>query len=1113
MMAANNLAQRCDSRSRLNSLWLRRSCLLLIAFTLSLLLNSAASRGQESTPGDASPEAIAFFESKIRPVLIEHCYECHSAEFEAEEGGLRVDDREALRIGGDSGPAVAPGSLENSKLIAAIRYGTDFYQMPPEGKLDDAVIADFVKWIETGAVDPRDPVAVVSEKPKAEIDWTQARNHWTFVPPAPQSSPATTQYSGLRDSSGMELRAEGPIDAFWLAKLSEKQIAPTAPLAKRELLRRLTFDLLGMPPTAEELNSFQQDSRPDATHRAVDRLLASPNYGERWGRHWLDVARYADSNGLDENLAYVNAFRYRDWVIQSFNRDMPYDEFVRWQIAGDRIESSPSEDPATSLDRLVATGFLSIGAKMLACDDGHKMELDIIDEQIDTLGKAVLGMTFGCARCHDHKFDPITQRDYYAMAGVFKSTHTMENFNVVAVWHEHELATPQQRQQRDEIVAQVNQAKSQRDAAITSSNQSLDQHWSERNVEYALALLEVGALDPREISQGRWSLLEPLSFDSLVAPDWKTEAEQFARGTLSVDDSHWGQGIGVLLHGGFAEYDIEITEPGTYQLELRYAAAESRPVTLSLDGAVQPGVVADKVTGGWPVENQRWHAERTLELAAGKHILRLEREGPVPHIDKIALIKLLPPSEQRQEIATSRGLRETIFGDLIAAWFHSDRATYREQLRAAWEQDRAALEARVRDAFSASPMAPSENDSLREALSAIRNLGEPKNPAHPGDDRSRWFLPEETQSIAQLSQQVAELEQRIPKFELAMGVREGQASDLPIHIRGNYLTLGPEAVPRGWPYVLTNIDSKTQAEPTESGRLGLAHWITRADHPLTSRVIVNRLWRWHFGKGIVPTPDNFGLLGLPPSHPELLDYLAVDLLENDWSLKRLHRQILTSRLYQTGSRFDSEANEHDPENTTFWHVPRRRLSAEEMRDSLLQVSMGLDQKMYGSMLRSDPRAYVSGPAQSPDTYASRRRSVYLPILRSAVYDVLQAFDFPDPAVSNGDRATSTIAPQALFALNSAVVVEAGDRLAEAAIRHSELPQAQANFLATQILARPIQPDELARTLAAVERYTEQQRVTANVESASGEQLASWHRRSLSMVARVLMASNEFAFVD
>ncbi|MCA9107971.1 MAG: DUF1549 domain-containing protein, partial [Planctomycetales bacterium] len=291
---------------------------------------------EETETAELDPEAAAFFESKIRPVLIERCYECHSQEAEADEGGLRVDDREALLAGGDSGPAVVPGSLEQSKLIAAIRYGTDFYQMPPDGRLDDAVIADFVTWIEQGAADPRDAMGETAGPAKPTIDWDRAREHWAFVPPSRDAVPSI-QAATVVDSSGFPVIAENPIDAFWLDRLGTDAGHPSREVTRRELLRRVTYDLTGLPPTAEDFTRFERDERPDALERTVDRLLASPNYGERWGRHWLDVARYADSNGLDENLAYVNAFRYRDWVIQSFNRDLGYDDFVRWQIAGDLV--------------------------------------------------------------------------------------------------------------------------------------------------------------------------------------------------------------------------------------------------------------------------------------------------------------------------------------------------------------------------------------------------------------------------------------------------------------------------------------------------------------------------------------------------------------------------------------------------------------------------------------------------------------------------------------------------------------------------------------------------------------------------------------------------------
>ena len=374
-----------------------------------------------------------FFERRIAPLLARHCYECHGPE--KQESDLRLDRAGDLLAGGVSGRAVAPGKPNGSLLITAVRYAADDLQMPPGGKLADAEIADLVRWVEIGAPHSDGPAAAV--RSSRDESRPVSTDHWAFQPLVAPQPPAVRAQSWVQTS----------IDPFVLTRLEAAGLQPAPPADRRTLIRRATYDLIGLPPTPEEIAAFEGDESPQALTRVVDRLLASPHYGERWGRHWLDVARYADSNGLDENIAHGTAWRYRDWVIDSFNADLPYDEFLRDQLAGDL---SPTEDGAKRNARLVATGFLLMGPKVLAEVDERKMEMDIIDEQIDTVGRSLLGLTLGCARCHDHKFDPITTRDYYALAGIFKSTHSMDSFTKIARWHENELFSPAHQQAQAE---------------------------------------------------------------------------------------------------------------------------------------------------------------------------------------------------------------------------------------------------------------------------------------------------------------------------------------------------------------------------------------------------------------------------------------------------------------------------------------------------------------------------------------------------------------------------------------------------------------------------------------------------------------------------------------
>jgi mono/diheme cytochrome c family protein len=699
------------------------------------------------TAAEPVSAAVDRFEKKVRPLLAARCWQCHGPE--KRKGGLRLDSAEAIGAGGDSGPAVVPGKPGESRLIAAIGYAGEL-KMPPKGKLSDAEIAELTEWVRAGAVWPGTGTLRSSSamQPAGGPLFTEEQEaFWAFQPP--------------RDPVSPEVKATGwpvsPIDRFILAEIEKNGLAPAPSTDKRTLIRRATFDLTGLPPTPEEVDAFLADQSAEAFAKVVDRLLASPYYGESWARHWLDLARYADSNGMDENVAYANAFRYRDYVIRALNADKPYDQFVMEQIAGDQIPSTADE--ALNHDRLTATGFLVIGPKMLAEDDPMKMEMDIIDEQVDTVGRVFMGLTLGCARCHDHKFDPIPTADYYSLAGIFKSTKSMQNHKVVAMWNERALAT----------------------------------------------------------DAGRARL-----------------------------ESH------------------------------------------------------------------------------KKEVARLEAE--------------------------------------------------------------------------------------------IKKLAGKKAGSGPPEDLSK------------LRETLAELQKHAPPIAEVMGVEDQAITNLRIHVRGNHLTLGDE-VPRRFPRIVAG-ENQPPLESSRSGRLELAAWLTGPDHPLTARVMVNRLWLWHFGEGLVGSPDNFGRLGEKPVNLDLLDWLARRFVSSGWSIKGMQRVIMLSSTYRMSTRFDPHAAQADPENRLHWRTNRRRLDAESIRDAILAVSGELDTVMRGTLLTEKNHAYVNSTTKAGGKlYAVSRRSVYLPVIRSGLYDVFQAFDFADPSASNGKRIPTTVAPQALFMMNDPVVLKGSAAMA------------------------------------------------------------------------------------
>ena len=771
----------------------------------------------------APPDGSALFEKKVRPVLVEKCTSCHGPD--KQKGALRVDSRAALLKGGDRGPAIVPGKPGESLLLQALAHDGEL-KMPPKHKLANAEIAAITEWVRLGAHWPSVEPTTASPKSGERVFTAEEKAFWAYQPVHRPPVPKVTHAAA----------GTHPIDAFLLAKLREKGLSFAPSADKRTLIRRLTFDLTGLPPTAAEVDAFLADESPNAYEKLVDRLLASPAYGEKWGRRWLDVARYADSNGMDENLAYVNAWRYRDWVIRSFNADKPYDQFIREQLAGDRL---PAGTDAEHADRLIATGFLVIGPKMLAEDDPVKMRMDIIDEQLDTIGQAFMGLTLGCARCHDHKFDPITMADYYSLAGIFYSTKTMQNHTVVAAWNERPIGSPE-----------------------------------------AIAAL--------------------------------------------------------AAH------------------ERKLAAARAQ-----LASVQKPGVAA----------------------VAG---------------------------------------------------------------------------------FAAGSIAK----SLRDRVAAI--------------------------------------ERAKPPVDQAMAVEDAKGGNLRIHLRGSHLTLGAEA-PRRFPRILAR-GQPVSFGAERSGRRELAEWLTRPDHPLTARVMVNRIWAGHFGAGLVRSPDNFGRLGERPSHPELLDWLASEFVARKWSIKQMHRLIVTSTAYRTSSRADVQAAQKDPENRLLSHFNRRRLEAEEIRDGMLAASGLLDRTLGGTLLKATPRQYVTGTAnRNYEDYSYPRRSVYLPVIRSAVYDVLQTLDFPDPSVPNGQRATTTIPTQALFMLNSRLADQTAEALAKSVLEVKGDDAARVQEAYRRALTRAPSPVEIETVLA----YLKKSEATADPKlTPESRRLAAWRG-----LCRVLLASNEFVFVE
>jgi cytochrome c553 len=782
-----------ESRNATCRRLLREAAALLIAIGSVPAWFESGLRAEDARASD-------HFEKRVRPLLIERCHKCHAAE--KTKGGLRLDSAKSLRQGGESGAVVVPGKPDESLLIQAVRHENGL-KMPPDGKLNAAQIADLVTWVKSGAVWANADSVAPSETPvpadkdvplQNQIEATRARftsaerNFWAFQPVKDVSPPDVTAVDWIAT----------PIDRFILIQLEANGLHPAAAADKRTLIRRVAFDLTGLPPAPEEIGAFLKDESAEAYEKVVKRLLDSPHYGERWGRHWLDVVRYADSTANDANAVMRYAWRYRNYVIDAFNRDLPYDQFLIEQLAGDLLP--PSDDISTRLRRTIATGFLMVGPKALAETDKEQSRLDIVDDQMDVTGRALLGLTLACARCHDHKFDAIRAVDYYAMAGIFRSTEPFQ------------------------------------DEARNSSM------WWE--------------------------------FPLFQAP------------------------------------------------------------------------------------------------------------GEKPFM-------VMAPKE-----ATPRNLR--------------------------------------------------------------------------------------------------------------------------VHLRGNRFTLGA-LVPRGFLQIIS--PEPPDLDPSHSGRLELARWITSPQNPLTARVMVNRIWQHHFGRGIVATSDNFGVRGERPTHPELLDFLAGQFVSSGWSIKKLHREIVLSSVYRQQSRPSETARQVDPDNQSLSWFPNRRLSAEELRDSVLAISGQLDRESGTSEaqdilwkeaeVQDEKRGFAPNrmAADHPFYTEFRKRSIYLPVVRNMLPDVLALFDGADPNNVTAIRNDTTVPSQSLFLLNSRFIREQSRHFAQTLLADDKASDEQRCERAhLKALGRGPSADEQARSKRFLEAHL--QATAAQARPAADRRLSAWQS-----YCQTLFCANEFLYLE
>ncbi len=914
-----------------------------------------------TSPVAAAADGVEFFEKEIRPILAAHCYECHSSESGKHKGGLNVDHRDGLLKGGDSGPAIVPQHPDRSRLIEAVSYRNRDFQMPPKRPLTTAQVDALTKWIEMGAPDPREAGPGAAAK-HLEPSVEEGRDFWAFQPLA---SPA------VPPSSGKDAKIANPIDAFHQARLATAGLRPAPPADKRDLIRRATYDLTGLPPTPGEVEEFLADDSPGAFRRAVDRLLRSPQYGIRWGRHWLDVARYADSNGRDENLAFGNAWRYRDYVVDAFNNDKPFNRFLVEQLAGDLL-------PDADRETFTATGFLQLGAKVLAESDKDKLLMDTIDEQIDTTGKAFLGMTLGCARCHSHKFDPVPQEDYYSLAAIFKSTATFDKGGRGAIqyWHERSFADEEEKKQIAEVDKQIAKLKS---AASSFKSKATVKLRGEARAQAADYLAAATRFKPS-------ATLEEVAM--IAAPEGLHPR---------------------ILH--------------TCRLHLEYNKTD-------------------------PFFSQ-WHERANDPTAVKAHFAKVFEEAEAA----FAEARKKDPKEAKltdERLELARAALYDLSGFLT-------------------------VPAKPEHAFDAETLA--EHDRLNE--------------------EARVF------------------ESAAADITAAMGVTDGEIlKELPLHIRGSHINLG-RPVPRGVPRVMRFSRRSLKFPDNQSGRLELAKWMADDRHPLTARVFVNRVWRWHFGRGIVATPNNFGEQGARPTHPELLDWLAGEFIRSGWSVKALHRLIMNSNAYRMAAHHSDPAlaDRIDPSNLLWSRFDIRRLEAEEIRDSALAAAGMLDKRLGGKTIPLRNRQFFFNHTSKDHTHYEklRRRSLYLPVVRNHLCDIFEQFDFPDPNLTVGNRQSTTVAPQALMMMNSTLFMDAGDALAEQLLETGADDARRVELAYERALVRPPTDAERERALQFVAEMTGPPALL-NSSTVDEAATAEARREAWSLFCQSLLASNEFVYL-
>jgi len=1185
-----------------------------------------------ASAAEPSPKQLEFFEEKIRPVLVKHCYECHSAKSKPPKGNLLLDSRDGVLKGGDSGPSVVPSKVVESLLIDAIRY--DGLEMPPNGKLPAAVIADFEKWVGMGMPDSRVSKAAVASK---QIDYAAGLKFWAFQKPTIHEPPPVKNKAWPTSN----------IDRFVLARLEEQGLQPVSAADRRTLIRRAYFDLIGLPPSPAEVDTFVIDSESDAFVKVIDRLLDSDHYGERWGRRWLDVARYGEDQAHTfKARKYPRGYLYRDWVVQALNADMPYDQFLTNQVAGDLI------DKPNRRTRLPALGLFALGPVYYQ-DNGEKDKAlaDEWDDRVDTLIRGTQSLTISCARCHDHKYDPFSMADYYGLLGIFASSKYQDrpvvSDEVVESKRKAEAAVKDQQLVIDRFLAEESRhARSQLTGEISNymlaawkvknrqkanprdrkaysriaKSDKLSEELIKRWVAYLDEKKDSGAIKSERPYLDGWRALigkqdpkKDLSNDKQVLAAVRSVAEEFQRNAETVLPrrkslfQHFGENVAFVSKTDAAKVVFGVVPLGNLfddktgtSLDAAIASDRFKAIataeSLGVDRVVQGWGPVVKIAGRihfrfnslgsdsakyGGITNDGWSTSGGIQTQAKRAAGNLPRteQGIGMHanalitfdLNEIRRAGLMPANKPLVFKVDRAGLNDDVFGNsissvnvavivskphvkqdiydaVIAGYVNGQPAKVEENDKEYYFADSLPkpLKADGKFVSFAIPLAPEaayltlvvtgakmpgdannissdhavfsgariefQPDETNDAAVAEKARSIEKDEettlgdlvqarvdalllsellydkgvlAVPPKETEAYLTDHPKQQLSKLMQELAGRRKAAAAINVLMAhsLTEGTTGDMKIYLAGDPKKKG-DVAPRGFPAIFTG-GKRQPFNPSGSGRLELAQAIASSANPLTARVMVNRVWAGHFGEGLVRTQSNFGQLGERPTHPLLLDHLAVRFMESGWSLKTLHRKIMLSATYQLSSRFETKNYEADPENRLIWGMNRRRLEVEPWRDAMLAVSGNLDAKL-------------GGPSINLTNAGNKRRTLYGFVSRHKLDDLLRLFDFPDPNITAAKRSVTTVPLQQLFVLNSDFMVNQAKALSARLHRENESETDRIQNAYQLLFARPATEEETKLGLGYLKAAA----------ADTTPSLSAWEQYTL-----VLLGSNEFAFLD